>query len=64
MTERFLDAPQKSRSLMIWLVETEIASLSYSNTSLEQAPGQIDRKVLGGFSENYFTKMKISRDPV
>ena len=27
-------------------------------------PGQIVAKMLGGFSGNYFTKMKISRDPV
>ena len=30
----------------------------------EQKARQIAAKVLGGFSENYFTKMKISRAPV
>ena len=27
-------------------------------------PGQIERKVLGGYQENIFTKMMISRSPV
>ena len=27
-------------------------------------PGQIEAKMLGGFSKNNFTKIKISRDPV
>ena len=48
----------------IWLVETEIASLSNSNTFLEQQAGQLVPKVACAFSKNIFTKMEVSRATV
>ena len=47
-----------------WLVETEIAFSSRREILYRTKPGQIVAKMLGGFSGNYYTKMKISRDPV
>ena len=47
-----------------WLVETELASISRRARLYSTNSGQIVAKMLGGFSENYFTKMMISRDPV
>ena len=48
----------------IWLVETEIAFLCRQAVFYRTTPGEIVPKMVGGFSENYFTKMKISQDPV
>ena len=48
----------------IWLVETEIAFSSRRVILYRTKPGQIVAKMLGAFSGNYFTNMKISRDPV
>ena len=47
-----------------WLVETEIVSELEEQYFIEQTPGQIVANMLGAFSKNNFTKMKISRDPV
>ena len=48
----------------IWLVETEIVPVLEEQYFIAQAPRQIAANMLGSFSENYFTKMNISRDPV
>ena len=48
----------------IWFVETEIVSVLEEQYFIAQTPGQIAARMLGLFSENYFTKMNISRDPV
>ena len=48
----------------IWLVETEIVPVLEEQYFIAHTPVQIVAKVLRGFSLNYFTKMKISRDPV
>ena len=48
----------------IWLVETEIVSELEEQYFIAQAPGQILARMLGVFSKNDFTKMKISRNPV
>ena len=47
-----------------WLVETEISSELEEQYFIAHTPVQIVVKMLGAFSENIFTKMKISRDPV
>ena len=48
----------------IWLVETEIVPVLEEQYFITQAAGQIAARMLGVKSENYFTKMMISRDPV
>ena len=48
----------------IWLVGTEIVPVLEEQYFIAQAPGQIAARMLGVKSENHFTKMKISRDPV
>ena len=54
-----------SLSIMsIWLVETEIVPVLEEQYFIAQTPGQIAARMLGLFSKNNFTKMKISRDPV
>ena len=47
-----------------WLVETEISSVLEEQYFIAHTPVQIVAKMLGGFSKNIFTKMKISPDPV
>ena len=47
-----------------WLVETEIVPVLEEQYFIAQALGQIAARMLGLFSKNNFTKMKISRDPV
>ena len=48
----------------MWLVETELASILEEQYVIGQTAGQIAARMLGEFSKNIFTKMKISRDPV
>ena len=48
----------------IWLVETEIVPVLEEQYFIAQTAGQIAARMLGVKSENYFTKMMISRDPV
>ena len=46
-----------------WLVETEISSVLEEQYFIAHTPVQIVAKMLGAFSKNIFTKMKISRSP-
>ena len=50
--------------LVIWLVETEIVSVSRRAILYSTNARQIVARMASGFSKNIFTKMQISRDPV
>ena len=56
--------PGRGHEAEKWLVETELASITRRAILYSTNGGQIVAKMLELFSENYFTKMMISRDPV
>ena len=49
-----------ARRFSIFFGQTELDEQYF----VEQTPGKIAADMLGGFSKNYFTKMRISQDPV